>query len=409
STPTFVTPPIKPGNLHPELIPRNITIVRCYYDQDVVNPGTTFDFDIDGSGFTEDFYEMISVDFDAIDIQASDLRLVTANQIRGRIHVGPDATTQYVYPSVLIRNLPVFKADDAFGVVRSGEVLDIDLTQIDETGQNGRFRVITNLDQNLYRMFKVDPTTPRLEVSGLATRLPFYVEGTITIAPGLHNGQYGLIASLAGHELFRKNPLVDVVHPNVGRAGSIERVTATEAAHRPGDEVQMTMTGSGFAATDVANLTAKLESVSTEPAQFSFLTAGKMTIAMRLPPTIPTGVYGITVYNKQKQVYNRKAVFAVVPANWIAGVHLLHPVIPGQSGILQITGRDLSPVYVQTLRIATDEPGLSLSGLHLQDASTIVANVQVSTGTAPGDYLIHLTSQDKPVRMPTGNIIRVGS
>lgn len=39
--------PVPPKlELHKELIPKDIEIVRCYYSQDVVPPGTTFGFDI---------------------------------------------------------------------------------------------------------------------------------------------------------------------------------------------------------------------------------------------------------------------------------------------------------------------------------------------------------------------------
>jgi len=121
---TFVVPPGQEG-MHRELIPKNINIVKCYYDLDVVAPGTTFGFDIDGSGFDEAFYKIISVDPDALDVTVKNVTLVTANQIHGQIEVVSEATTQYIHPKVIIRSLPVFRAPDPFGVVRHGEVLDI--------------------------------------------------------------------------------------------------------------------------------------------------------------------------------------------------------------------------------------------------------------------------------------------
>src|ERR1051325_9478415 len=135
---TFVVPPGQEG-MHRELIPKNITIERMYYDLDVVGPNTTFGFDINGSGFDESFYKIISVDPDALDVTVKNLRLVTANQIHGQIEVGSEATTQYLNPKVIIKALPVFRAPEPFGVVRPGEVLDVELTSIDETGQWGRF------------------------------------------------------------------------------------------------------------------------------------------------------------------------------------------------------------------------------------------------------------------------------
>src|ERR1041385_2872613 len=188
---TFVVPPGQEG-MHRELIPKNITIERMYYDLDVVGPGTTFGFDINGSGFDEAFYKIISVDPDALDITVKNLRLVTANQIHGQIDVGTEATTQYIHPKVIIRSLPVFRAPEPFGMVRPGEVLDILLTSIDETGQWGHFRVITNLDDKLFPKFRLEPTNPMLEVSNIKTQFPFYVDGVVMIGQGLKHGQYGL-------------------------------------------------------------------------------------------------------------------------------------------------------------------------------------------------------------------------
>src|SRR6185437_12209704 len=58
--PPAVIPPGQEG-MHRELIPKTITVVRCYYDRDVVAPDTTFEFDINGSGFTEEFHQMITL------------------------------------------------------------------------------------------------------------------------------------------------------------------------------------------------------------------------------------------------------------------------------------------------------------------------------------------------------------
>src|SRR5882762_10299046 len=176
---TFVVPGQE--GMHKELIPENITIVHCSYDLDVVAPGTTFGFDIIGSGFDEAFYKIITVDPDALDVTVKNLRLVTPNQIRGQIEVGPEATTQYIHPLVVIKTLPVFRAPDPFGVVRPGEVLDIELTSIDETGQWGRFRVTTNLDEKRYPNFHLVPTSPLLEISNLKAQFPFYVDGVVMI------------------------------------------------------------------------------------------------------------------------------------------------------------------------------------------------------------------------------------
>lgn len=405
--PAAVTPPLGQEGMHHELIPKDITIVRCYYEQDLVAPGTTFGFDINGSGFTESFNQMITVDADALDVEARGLRLVTANQIHGIIVVGPDATTQYIYPKILIRHTPVFKAPDPFGVVRSGEVLDIRLTRIDETGQSGRFRMLANLEPSLFKRIRISPTTERLEVSALAPALPFYVEGDLRISPGVRSGQYGLIVSLGSRELFRKDPLVDVVRPNVGRGGSIEDVIASRTAHRPGDGVELVIEGSGFNPSDAGFLRARVNELDMGGSTITYVSAGRLKISFVIPLHAPVGAYGITLEHDSKALYQKKAAFGIVPANWLSEARLARPLSPGTSGLVQIIGRDFSPDFVQSLQVRSDEPGLQITRLRLQDPSTLVADVHVGSGVAPGDYWLHVARQGRPIRLPGGSIVKI--
>lgn len=393
--------------MHRELIPKNISIVRCYYDLDVMAPGTTFGFDINGSGFDDAFYRIITVDADALDVSVKNLRLVTANQIHGQIEVGTDATTQYVNPKVYIRGLPVFRAPDPFGVVRRGEVLDIQLTSIDDSGQWGRFRVITNLDDALYSRFRIEPTNPKLEVSNLKTEFPFYVNGVIMIGMGLSRGQYGITTMMGKRELMRKDPIVDVVKPNVGRTGSIERVSATEVAHRPGDVLELTVKGSGFLPNVPGILSLAVKEFDMGASSFTYLSPGKLQATLRIPTNAPKGVYGVTISANGKELYEQASVFGIVPPNWLTGVKLQQPIKAGQSGILQIVGRDLDPAFVQSLQLAVDEPGIRVSNLRIQTPSFLIADIHVSTGTAPGDYIVHVMANGKDLKLPKGNLIKV--
>jgi hypothetical protein len=409
-TPSPVVPtPLKPSQAgtHPELIPKNITIVRIYFEQPVVGPGTQFDFDINGSGFDVSFQQMISVDFDALDIEPKNLRLVTANQIHGTVSVGDAATTQYIYPQVMIRGLPVFRAEEPFGVVRPGEVLDIQLTNIDDTGQMGEFRVTTNLTKALYSRFRLEPTTPRLELGMLTPKLPFYVDGVVRIQPGLSSGEYGLKTFMGNHALFKKDPLVDVVHPDIGRTGTIENVKAEQPAHRPGDELSFIIKGSGFTSAAAGALVGKIEGFDMGNGQVTYLTAGELRLNFHIPANAPTGLYGVDVLQKGKPVYQRKTAFAIVPANWLNGVKLLQPIRPGQRGVVQLTGRDLSAGFIQLLTISTDEPGITLSPPRLQDLSTAALDVRVSSDVAPGDYILHVSVGAKPLKLAGGNIIKI--
>jgi hypothetical protein len=395
--------------MHVDLIPRGITIERCYYTEEVVNPGTQFYFDVNGSGFDSSFYRSITVDADALDVEVRDLRLITANQIRGLMVVGDAATTQYIHPKIFIHGLPVFRAPEPFGVVRYGEVLDIHLTAIDDSGQWGKFRIVTNLDAGLYPKLHIEPTSTHLEVSNTKPQLPFYVDGSIEIAPGLASGSYGLRVLLGTHEIFRKHPLVDVVKPNIGRSGSIESIQATELAHRPGDILELNIEGSGFLATQASLFTAKIDGVDAPPANFTFVSAGKYTMNLQLPGTIPKGVYNITIRHKGSVVFQKKAAFAIVPPDWLSHVELTHTVAPGGAGQIQLMGRELSPTFLSTLHLVVDEPGLSLSPLRQINDRAFMADLRVGSGVAAGDYIIHVFTGAKELRLPRGNIIKITS
>jgi len=391
-----------------DLIPRGISIARCYYTEEVVNPGTQFYFSINGSGFDANFQRMIRVDADALDVEIKNLELVTANQIRGLMVVGEAATTQYIYPKIFIRGLPVFRAPDPFGVVRPGEVLDIQLLSINESGQWGQFRLVTNLDHSQYTKIKVEPTSNRLEVSNLKPKLPFYVEGTIEITPGLASGSYGLKVSRQDREIFRKQPVVDVIKPNVGKTGSVESVEAQELAQRPGDQAQFSIKGSGFSASQQANLTAQIPGLPTSPAAFTYVSQGKYEMTLRIPINAPVGYYGLTIQHKGKTVFEKKRAFAVVPADWLSHVQLNQPVKPGEQGTIQIVGRDLSASLAQTMSIQVDEPGLVISALRWQDPRTLTATLDVASTVALGDYILHVYASQKELKLPRGNIIKIG-
>jgi hypothetical protein len=70
--------PIPPKlELHKELIPKNIEIIRCYYTREVVPPATTFGFDINGSGFTSEFEKMIKVESGHENVKIKNLHMIT--------------------------------------------------------------------------------------------------------------------------------------------------------------------------------------------------------------------------------------------------------------------------------------------------------------------------------------------
>ncbi|MFA5975448.1 MAG: hypothetical protein WC859_04705 [Elusimicrobiota bacterium] len=396
--------------LHKELIPKDITIVRCYYGQEIAPPDSTFGFDINGSGFTKEFEKMIKVESGAAGIQIKNLKLMTANQIHGEMAVGPDVATAFVYPRVLIKGLPVFSAPDPFAVVRKDEVLTIGFISMDDSGRAGRFRVITNLDEDAAKRFRVELSTTGLEVSDFQFQLPYAVEGTLRIGQRVPPGEYDLTLFVGDKAVSQRKGMIHVVRPNIGLTGFLHGVTAAERFLRPGDLVQLYVQGTGLSPEDIRLLTARVDGYDMGAASFTFITSGQLRLAFQSPKEAPPKSYGVTISGTNgDKLYSRDGVFELVPENWIAGLQLQPPVAPGQKGILKIVGRDLSAGFVQALRIDVDEPGLGIGPLRSVSPSLIEAEIAVSSSVAPGDYWLHLNQNGKKISPPYGSIIKVGS
>jgi hypothetical protein len=268
--------------------------------------------------------------------------------------------------------------------------------------------VITNLDENLFPRFRVEPTDPRLEVSNVKVQYPFYVDGVVMISEGLKHGQYGVAAYLGKHELFRQDPLVDVVKPTVGKTGTIEKVRAVEMARRPGDMLELTVTGSAFLPNVVSGLSAEVNEFAMGPSTFTFVSPGKLEAMLRIPPNAPVGIYGISVLYHGKVQEKQPNVFAVVPPNWLASVGLAAPLAPGKDGQVLLSGRDITPDFAKTLALETDTEGLKITNLRWQDASSVIADIAAAATLEPGDYIIHVSAGGKPLKLPRGNIIKIG-
>jgi hypothetical protein len=406
TTPSVPKPP--PISLHKELIPKNIEIVRVYYDREIVAPETTITFDINGSGFTQEFEDMIQVDAGGLDVQIKNLQLITANQIQGEMVIGSAQTTAFLYPVVKIRGVPVFRAPDPFAVVRPGEVLVIIFVSLSDDGRSGRFRVVTNLDEAMAKQFRVVPTNPGLEVSPLEFHLPFGVEGILQIGPAVPQGQYGLAAYLGQRELWKREGMIRIVRPNVGLTGFVQGVSPVEKFHRPGDTVQIYLHGSGLTPAYTTNLKASVNELDMGPASFQFVSAAQMRFSFNTPPNAALRSYGVRILDqKNTELFKKDDVFTLVPPNWISGVQLAPPPRPGQKGLLRIIGRDLSPTFISKLELQADEPGIELQNIRRLDASTAGADISISTGVAPGDYWIHLIADGKEINPPYGSLIKV--
>jgi hypothetical protein len=407
TTPTGAPAPPK-LQLHKELIPKNIEIVRCYYSQDIVPPETTFGFDINGSGFTSEFEKMIKVESGHEHVSIRNLHLVTANQIHGDLAVGPEAKTGFVYPRVLIHGLPVFSAPEPFAIVRKGEVLTVFFTSMEENGRGGTFRVITNLDDALAKTFRVDPSTPGIRISDLQFSLPFKVNGHLQITPGVPPGEHGLSVIINGKDKYKRTGMIRIVRPNIGQTGFIQGLMADEKYRRPGDPVQIYVQATGLTPQDPASLDAKAEEFNLGKASFTYLSPIQLRLTFNSPGNTPPGSYGVQILNTAGQVlFDKKDVFTMVPANWVAGVQVTPPVKTGGQSQLKVLGRDFSDDFAAGFRIDVDEPLITIKDLQRADPSTLTATITVGAAVAPGDYWLHLFARGQKITPPYGSIIKV--
>ena len=382
--------------------------MRCYYAQTVVAPGTTFGFDINGSGFTEEFQKMIKVELENAPIRAKNLRLVTANQIHGDMEVDSDAPTALVYPRVLIKGLPVFTAPDPFGVVRKGDVLTIIFTAESESGSAGRCQVITNLDEGLFREFRIEPSTPGLRIVDLAPHLPFIIEGTLLMTQSLASGGYGLAIKIGARKVFQRDGLIQIVQPNVGPSGFVQGIRAEEPYHRPGDDITVSLEGVSLSPRDAELIQAIVDGFDMGPSSITYISGNRLRVSFHCPRTAPEGSYGVTAKRVDgRMLYQRPDVFWIVPPDWIAGVQAASALQPGARGGLRILGRDFSADFEKLLTIAVDEPGIGISGLRRLDDRSLAADISISSTVSAGDYWLHLSARGRKIDPPHGSIIKV--
>lgn len=403
--PDIATAGAKIIELHKELIPKDVSIVHCYYSQEIAAPGSAFGFDIDGSGFTAEFEKMIKVDPGEKDIRVKNLRLATANQIHGEIEVGPEAATSYVYPTVLIKDLAVFVAPQPFAVVRRGEVLSVKLTEMAEDGQSSKFRVVTNIDEKMFRQFWVEPSKPGLKVSSLKPTLPFIVDGVLRIT-GAATGEYGLTVSIFSKEVYRES--VDVLTPNLGKSGLISEIAAADRYHRPGDSLELLVNGTGFSPEDAAQLAGRVRDYDMGAAKFAYVSPKQIRAFFAIPISAAEGPYGVTITGPEgKVLIENQNVFTVVAPLWLRGVSVDGPLVSGGRGVLKVTGRDLTPEFAKDLQIEVDEPGIAVTALRRVDSFTLAADITIDSAVAPGDYLLYLRAQGKLLKPRHGSIIKV--
>lgn len=400
--------PLEPPKIeiHKELIPKNIEIIRVYYAAMITGPGSSLEFDINGSGFTKEFEKMITVESGQPEAVVKNLALITPNQIHGRLEVSPKSATQVAFPRVLIQGKTVFQAPEPFAVIRPGEVLNVIFTEMGESGRSGRFRVFTNLDQEMFQNFRVAVSTPAIQVSDLAPALPFVVDGTITIGPAV-GGEYGLSVFLKDKAVWDKPGIIRVVRPNVGQSGLVQKVVPRDGFYRPGDVARFSIQGSGFLPPDVDIVKVSVKGLEGISSKLIYGSPGRLELEITLPPQAPVNKYGITLSAGAEVLQDLPDMFRVVDVNWTRGL-ALNPILkPGEKSTLSLLGRDLSSDYVETIKVEVDEPELTVGSFTLVSPQEATAPISAGASVKPGDYWIKLTRDGKPVLPEFGSIIKV--
>ena len=233
-------------------------------------PGTVLGFDIDGSGFTKEFERMIKVDAGAAGIcvknfaachgQPDSRRAGCVDRRANRLHISARAHS---------KALPVFSAPEPYAVIRKNEVLTIIFISMEDNGRAGRFRVLTNLNNDLFQKFKIVPSTAGLDISDITPRLPYAVEGTLRIGQRVPPGAYGLEIQIGDKTALRRDGMIRIVKPNVGATGFIQAVTPEEPFHRPGDVIELYVQGSGFIPQNIQDLHAQISEFDMGPGSFN--------------------------------------------------------------------------------------------------------------------------------------------
>src|SRR5206468_2888581 len=151
-----------------------------------------------------------------------------------------------------------------------------------DDGRSGRFRVITNLNDNMAKQFRLVPTNPGLDISALEYHLPFAIEGIMQINAGVPQGEYGLTAFIGSHQVWERKGMIKIVRPNVGATGFVQGISAIERFHRPGDVAQFYLNGSGLTSAYTTLLKGKVNEFDMGPATFEYVSAGQMRFTFNI-------------------------------------------------------------------------------------------------------------------------------
>lgn len=407
--------PKKIADIHKELIPKDVTIVRFHYDRDLVVPGERLDFDINGSGFTPTFKRSISIDPTDDGINVTGLKLITLNQIHGTFAVSAKTPTKFIFPRVLIKNQPVFQTSDPFGVVRPREVLQANFVEVGQDGRSAHLRIITNLKEQELNDLQVESNVHGIDFKPMGQALPFVVDQFVHVEDGVPDGSYDLRILWKKETIFEQKHVMNIVKPTFGETGIPWQLEVEDPYSRPSGEVRGFLDGSGFHAQDLEGLSARVKGLEVQNASFTFVNAGRLGFLFSIPQNAAPAPYPIEIRRSGKSAISRKNAFTVVPENWLRRLATDFPAAPGKSGVLKMEGLGLTEEFAKSLTIQADEPGIAFGQIVRLDDKVIAVPIQISSSVAPGDYLINIRSNPStslrasPVKILSGNVIHVSA
>lgn len=396
-----------PVQIHKELIPKNIDVVRVYYTNQLMAPDATAEFDINGSGFTAEFKKMITVESGSDFVTIKNLELITPNQIHGALVVAKNAPTKTAFPRILIQGKVVFQAPEPFAVIRSGEVLTVFLTDMGENGRTGRIRAFTNLTEEMYKNFSIYVTTPSVIVRNMTPTLPFVVDAVIDTSDSAGGGSYDLVTTLNKKIIFERKGFVNIVRPNVGDSGLVQQVRPLDGFHRPGDKADFVVLGSGFNPDQIGLLKASVTEMAVATSSLTFVAPGRLDLKLDIPLSAKPAAYDMVLTHGTTVLLNVPKSFIVVDKNWTRGFKLASALVAGGAATLELHGRDLEKAFVEALKTEVDDENLKIGAFVWISSEKAEAPIEAGSAVVPGDYLIKLTSEGKPVNPHFGNVIRI--
>jgi hypothetical protein len=282
------------------------------------------------------------------------------------------------------------------------------MTEMGETGQSGRFQILTNLTPEMYSQFKISITPDGVNVVEKTASLPYVIDGAVSIGPDA-SGDYTVAVGVKGHPVWKKDGVIRVIRPSDERTGLIQSLKAADEYCRPGETVVFEIHGSGFRPEDAAMLQAHSQDLSFTQSEFRYLAPGRMELTVTIPPQAAVKTHGLLIKNGDILVKDVPQAFRVVPKNWVRQLKLSSSLIPGGKSQLLLQGRDLSADILTGLNLEVDQPGLMIGVFKLKGSHEAAAPIEADAAMKPGDYLLHLTVNGVSVVPETKSLIRISS